>query len=94
MDMTEKEIEKYFVQRVKAFGGISYKFRSVTQRGVADRIACMPNGRAWFVELKKPDGRLSPLQQIFAEEMQQTQQSYICLWSKGDVDAWLNGLLP
>ena len=94
MGMTEKEIEKYFVQRVRAAGGVTYKFRSVTQRGVADRVACMPNGRAWFVELKKPGGRLSPLQQIFAEEMAATQQSYICLWSKEDVDAWLNGLRP
>ena len=31
--MTEKEIEAYFVKRVKALGGYSYKFRSVTQRG-------------------------------------------------------------
>lgn len=88
--MTEKEIEAYFVKRVKALGGIAYKFRSVTQRGVADRIACMPNGEAWFVELKKPVGRLSALQEIFAEEMAHTRQHYACLWSKEDVDAWAN----
>lgn len=87
--MTEKEIESYFVKRVKALGGKAYKFRSVTQRGVADRIACMPNGEAWFVELKKPGGKLSALQQIFAEEMEHTKQHYTCLWSKEDVDAWL-----
>jgi hypothetical protein len=86
--MTEKEIEAYFVKRVKALGGIAYKFRSVTQRGVADRIACMPNGEAHFVELKKPGGRLSALQEIFAEEMAHTRQHYACLWSKEDVDAW------
>ena len=87
--MTEKEIETYFVKRVKALGGYAYKFRSVTQRGVADRIACMPNGEAWFVELKKPGGRLSALQQLFAEEMKHTQQRYACLWSKEQVDKWL-----
>ena len=87
--MTEKEIEAYFVKRVKALGGIAYKFRSVTQRGVADRIACMPNGEAWFVELKKPGGRLSALQAIFAEEMVPTRQHNACQWSKEDVDAWL-----
>ena len=86
--MTEKEIEAYFVKRVKALGGYAYKFRSVTQRGVADRIACMPNGQAWFVELKKPGGRLSALQEIFAEEMTHTRQHYACLWSKEDVDLW------
>lgn len=87
--MTEAEIERYFVKRVKALGGYAYKFRSVTQRGVADRIACMPNGEAWFVELKKPGGRLSALQEIFAEEMQHTKQHYVCLWSKDCVDEWL-----
>lgn len=87
--MTEKEIEAYFVKRVKAVGGKAYKFRSVTQRGVADRIACMPNGQAWFVELKRPGGKLSPLQELFAGEMKLTNQHYACLWSKEDVDAWL-----
>jgi hypothetical protein len=86
--MTEKEIEAYFVKRVKALGGYSYKFRSVTQRGVADRIACLPNGQTWFVELKQPGGRLSPLQELFAENMAEMNQNYALLWSKGDVDAW------
>ena len=90
--MTEKEIEAYFVKRVKALGGYPYKFRSVSQRGVADRIACLPNGQAWFVELKKPGGRLSALQEIFAEEMQHTRQHYACLWSKEEVDQWLEKL--
>jgi len=86
--MTEKEIEAYFVKRVKALGGYSYKFRSVTQRGVADRVVCLPGGQTWFVELKKPGGRLSPLQEIFAEQMAATGQHYAVLWSKEDVDAW------
>jgi hypothetical protein len=86
--MTEKEIEAYFVKRVKALGGYSYKFRSVTQRGVADRIACLPNGQTWFVELKKPGGRLSPLQDIFAEQMATARQHYAVLWSKEGVDSW------
>ena len=87
--MTEKQIEAYFVRRVKALGGYSYKFRSVTQRGVADRIACMPNGQTWFVELKKPGGRLSPLQEVFAENMAEMNQKYALLWSKDDVDDWV-----
>lgn len=86
--MTEKEIEAYFVKRVKALGGYSYKFRSVTQRGVADRIACLPNGQTWFVELKKPGGRLSPLQEVFAEQMEIARQHYAVLWSKEGVDSW------
>lgn len=86
--MTEAEIERYFVKRVKALGGYSYKFRSITLRGVSDRIACLPNGETWFVELKKPGGRLSPLQEIFAEQMATARQHYAVLWSKEGVDSW------
>lgn len=87
--MTEKEIETYFVRRVKAMGGYAYKFRSVSQRGVSDRIACMPNGKIIMVEIKKPGGRLSALQEIFAEEMRSVGAPYVCLWSKDDVDAFI-----
>ena len=59
--MTEKEIEAYFVKRVKALGGYSYKFRSVTQRGVADRVACLPGGRVGHVQAVPLDGAVGPL---------------------------------
>lgn len=87
--MTEKEIEAYFVKRVKALGGYAYKFRSVTQAGVADRIACLPNGKIIMVEIKKPGGRLSALQEVFAEEMRSVGAPYVCLWSKESVDDFL-----
>lgn len=87
--MTEAEVERYFTWAVRRAGGQTYKFRSPTRSGVADRIACMPNGETWFVELKKIGGRISPLQLIFAEEMHRLHQNYACLWSKEDVDQWL-----
>ena len=87
--MTEAEIERYFVWAVRRAGGQTYKFKSVNHRGVSDRIACMPNGEAWFVELKKPGGKLSPLQQLFADDMMALGQRYCCLWSKSEVDVWL-----
>ena len=87
--ITEADIERYFVARVKSVGGTAYKFKSVNHRGVSDRIACMPNGEAWFVELKKPGGKLSPLQKMFADDMIRLWQRYCCLWSKSEVDVWL-----
>jgi hypothetical protein len=87
--MLEKEIESYFDWVVQVNGGRTYKFRSPAQRGVADRIACLPNGTTWFVELKKPGGRLSKLQGLFAEDMRQLGQRYTCLWTKGQVDVWM-----
>ena len=86
--MRESEIETYFVWAVVLRGGTTYKFKSPTQRGVADRIACMPGGETWFVELKTKGGRLAPLQKIFAADMQHLGQRYACLWSTEGVDEW------
>lgn len=87
--MLEKEIEKYFVWTVETLGGRTYKFKSPTQRGVADRIACMPNGDTWFVELKRPKGgRLAPLQQMFCDDVQKLNQKYALLTNKQEIDTW------
>ena len=86
----EAEIEKYFAWAVASIGGKTYKFKSISQRGVADRIACLPNGDTWFVEIKRPKGGvLSPLQELFAEEMKLLCQNYACLWTKEDVMEWI-----
>ena len=87
--MLEKEIENYFVWTVERAGGKTYKFKSVTQRGVSDRLACMPDGSTWFVELKAPKGRLSELQKHFRNDVLRLKQNYACLWSKEMVDEWI-----
>ena len=87
--MLEKEIENYFVWTVERSGGKTYKFRSVNQRGVSDRIAYMPDGSTWFVELKIKGGRLSELQKRFADDVIALRQNYVCLWSKEMIDEWI-----
>ncbi len=69
-------------------GGTAYKFTSPAHRGVADRIACLPDGSTWFVELKAPGGRPSPLQKLFAARMKELRQNYTILWSKTEIDQW------
>jgi hypothetical protein len=86
--MLEKEIEAYFVKSVKSLGGKAYKFNSLSNRGVSDRIAVLPNGETWFVELKRDGGKLSALQKLFAEDMRKLNQNYACLWNKENVDRW------
>jgi hypothetical protein len=88
LDMKESEIETYFVWTVERMGGKAYKFASPSQRGVADRIACLPNGQTWFVELKTKGGRLSPLQKMFAAEVLGLKQKHTVLWSKEAIDQW------
>ena len=86
--MKESEIENYLVWTVERMGGRAYKFVSPAQRGVADRIVCLPNGQTWFVELKTKKGRLSPLQQMFAAEMERLNQKHAVLWNKEEIDRW------
>jgi hypothetical protein len=87
--MLEKEIENYFVWTVERAGGKTYKFKSPTQRGVSDRLACMPDGSTWFVELKTKGGRLSELQKRFADDVIALRQNYVCLWTKEQIDEWI-----
>ena len=60
--MLESEIESWLNKKVKALGGLSYKFTSPGNPGVPDRIYIFPGGRVWFVELKQLSGRMSGLQ--------------------------------
>ena len=87
--MLEKNIEAHLVKSVRRIGGIAYKFVSPAYRGVADRVVCLPGGVVWFVELKTEGGRLSPLQKVFADDMARLGQKYVCLWSKEQVDEWI-----
>lgn len=88
--MKESEIENLLVWHVERLKGKAYKFTSPSNRGVADRVVCLPGGKVIMVELKRPKGgRLSPLQQIFAAEMRALEVPYFCLWSKEDVEDFI-----
>jgi hypothetical protein len=55
--MREREIEAYFIKRVREAGGLQRKFVSPGHRGVPDRIVVYC-GEVSFVELKGSDGLL------------------------------------
>lgn len=87
--MRESEIENYLVWTVERLGGVTFKFKSPTQRGVADRIACLPNGETWFVELKRPKGgRLAPLQKLFRDNVVGLKQNYTLLTNPQEIEEW------
>jgi hypothetical protein len=87
--MKEKIVENHFVWAVERAGGKTYKFTSPGRKGVADRIACLPDGSTWFVELKTKGGRLSALQKMFMSDMALLNQRYSCLWTIEQVDEWI-----
>lgn len=91
--MTEKQIENHFIWAVERANGKTWKFKSPGRRGVSDRIACLPDGSTWFVELKRPKGGVvSKLQMLFADDMKSLNQNYACLWTKEQIDTFIKTL--
>ena len=60
--MTEKVIETYLRDQVKAIGGKAFKFVSPGNNGVPDRLVCLPGGVAVFVETKALGKKSTALQ--------------------------------
>ena len=60
--MRERDIEAKLRQAIEKDGGLFFKFVSPGNDGVPDRIAILPDGQIWFIELKAESGRLSPIQ--------------------------------
>lgn len=58
--MLERDIERAFVARVRALGGMADKFTSPGKRSVPDRLVTLPGGRVLFVELKAPGKKPTP----------------------------------
>jgi len=52
--MLEKDVERRLVREVKKIGGVALKFTSPARRSVPDRLVLLPQGQAYFVELKAP----------------------------------------
>ena len=83
----ERDVESYLVRCVKAVGGRCVKFNPESMRGMPDRVVMFPQGRLWWVELKKPKGgRLSPVQVHRHKELRDLGQNVAVVWCKEDVD--------
>ena len=86
MNTTEGMIERYLVKRVESTGGVAIKFTSSSNRGVPDRMCLFPSGKVVFIEVKKPDGRLSRLQSEWLWRLKKLNQTAIVINSRGKVD--------
>ncbi len=61
--MLEKDIEKKVCDYAKEKGMLVYKFTSPNRRSVPDRMFVVRGGHIFFVEFKRPGGKLSPQQE-------------------------------
>jgi hypothetical protein len=55
----EKNIENYFIKEIKKLGGMTIK---VGKNGNPDRLALLPTGLSYLVEVKALKGKVSSLQ--------------------------------
>ncbi len=68
-EVSEKAIEKYLVEQVKAIGGICLKYSNANMVGYPDRVVCLHGGRTVWVELKSKGKRPTKVQVIRQGEL-------------------------
>ena len=85
--MRESQLEQKLVHHITKLGGIAYKFSSPNRRSVPDRLCVMPNGRAFFVELKAPGKAPMPLQRHEHELLRALGHTVLVIDNIGDVYA-------
>ena len=90
--MAEKDIEEYLRLGVKKLGGAAFKFTSPGNSGVPDRLIVMPGNRIYSVELKRPRGRTSPLQNRQISRLKDLGCRVLVVDSKESAERFLNDI--
>lgn len=86
--MRESTLEKRLAQRVKGLGGMAMKWVSPSMAGVPDRIVFLPGGRVILVEMKRPGGSTTALQERIHDMLRQLGQDVRVIDSVEAVDAF------
>lgn len=89
MTIQEKEVEAYLRRAIQKRGGMFIKFTSPGMAGVPDRIAILPGGRVWFVELKTEHGRLSEIQKYVIRAFDRLDCNVAVIHGKREAESWL-----
>ena len=87
--MRESVIERLLANKVKALGGLSYKFSSPSHAGVPDRVVIFKS-RVVFVELKTETGKLSGIQIKTIRDMREQGADVRVLKGAGEVTAFID----
>jgi len=89
--MRERDIEQYFIRRVREVGGLQRKFTSPGHKGVPDRIVVY-FGWVYFVELKAPGKVLRDDQAREHEKLFAAGCNVFVIDSKEGVDRFIQSL--
>lgn len=72
--------------RLEKLGCMVLKFTSPGNAGVPDRLVLVPGGIVWFVELKRDNGKLRPLQAIWKERIESMGGNYRLIRNEEDIN--------
>jgi hypothetical protein len=82
----ERDLEGYFSKQCKKYGLLTLKLNVRFQRGWPDRIVPLENGEVLWVELKRPGGVLSPMQEKVHDELMARGHKVFVIDSKEGID--------
>lgn len=90
MARTEKQkVEKPLIDGITRIGGKCHKFECPGRTGAPDRIVVLPRGKVVFVELKAPQGIMSPMQRVWRDELLGLGCDWRCLSSREEVNEFV-----
>lgn len=89
----ESLVEKRLVTAAKRAGWSAYKFTSPAHRGVPDRLFIHSSGVVAFIEVKRPGGKLTVLQDREIRKLRAHGQNAEWFDDADKAMGWLNGLL-
>ena len=87
--MTEKTLERKLKTGVEKLGGLCLKLTTPGFTGIPDRLVLLPGGKVWFVEVKKPGGKLSPRQEIVIPQLKKLDFDTVIIDSVDGLDNFL-----
>ena len=68
--MTEQKIQLKKIKELESLGYYVIKLKLTNKNGIPDLIAIPKNSDVEFIEVKKPNGKLSKLQEYRIQELQ------------------------
>jgi Holliday junction resolvase len=69
--MREQQIQAKKIKDLESQGYYVIKLINTNKNGIPDLIAIPPNSDVLFVEVKKPDGKMSKLQEFRKRELEE-----------------------
>lgn len=89
MEKRERDIEKWLREKIQQLGGVAMKFNSPGNDGVPDRIAILPGGQVWFIELKKDGEVPTKIQEWQIERLRKLGCNVAVIAGMKEARAWI-----